>query len=313
MIEVLLFLLGLLTTAVGAVKFSKAGVQLAALLKVKRVLIGATVVSLATTTPETVVAVLASFQNHTDLALGNALGSPVANLGLILGLVLLFGKFTFESNIFKATLILVGLSVFTYLVVFIQNTINAIGGILLTFAGFAYLLFLVKTIEDERSEKENNQIGIFALSIRVTKAFFSLVLGLGLIITGGYFLILGAVKLAKILSVSEIFIGLTLIAVGTSLPELAISVVSIFKKTVSISVGNLIGASVITLTLTLGIAALISPVKTSPSVFFLDFPAVIVLSLGFAAGQYFKINHKILGAVFLVFYLFYLIVAKIAG
>lgn len=313
MIEVLIFLAGLVISALGAVRFSAAAVHLAALLKLPRILIGASVVSMATTTPETIVAILASLKNHSGLALGNALGSPVANLSLILGLVLFFGRVRFEKNVFRASLILVVLALFSYLLILWQRTIDFVGGILLIFAGILYLIFLLKTAEDEKGSQESLGLELLAKFVKIAISIFWLTVGLALIIFGGFLLISGAVNLGKILGVSEIFIGLTLVAVGTSLPELSLALVSILRKSVSVSVGNLIGASVLTLTLTLGVAAVISPVKTTPSVFIVDFPAILAIMAVFLLAQILKISHKFLGASFLVFYLFYIITLKIVG
>ncbi len=314
MIEIVIFSVGLAITAAGAVIFSKAAIRLARLLKIKRIVIGATVVSLATTAPETVVAVISSLANHSGLALGNALGSPVANIGLILGLVLLFGKVNFEKNVLRLSYLLIILTVFSFLVSFFQKTINFVGGFLLILASLFYLWFLFKTQEEPAElEPELEVISVLKNFFQTLKLFFKLIFGLGLIIFGGFAIISGGVNLAKILGASEIFIGLTLVAVGTSLPELALAIASIFRKTISVSVGNLIGASVLTLTLTLGIAAVIIPVKVTSSVLIIDFPAILAISLIFLLAQIWHFNHRILGASFLIFYLLYLAVLKIVG
>lgn len=314
MIEIGIFLAGFAIIAFGANKFSKEAITLAHIFKLPKIFIGATIVSLVTTAPETAVSILSSVQKHSGIALGNALGSPIANIGLILSLVLLFGKVNFEKNIFKATVALVTLSLVSFMIVLFQRTITSIGGILLIFLGLFYLWYLAKTSEIQNNKLENlDVVNVFRGIIQIVKSFFKLIFGLILILFGGYLIILEATHLAKILSVSEIFIGLTFISLGTSLPELALAVLSIFTRSVTISVGNLIGASVLTLTLTLGIAGTISPVTTTPSVFFFDFPAILFLSISFLAGQYFKISAKILGAFFLIFYIFYLVTVKIVG
>lgn len=314
MAEILIFLAGFVIVAFGGVQFSKAAVHLATQFKVKRVVIGATIISLATTVPESIVAIISATANHQGLALGNALGSPVANIGLILGLVLLFGRVNFEKNVLRLTAILLVLSVFSFFLSYISQTINFIGGLLLIMASILYLLLLFK-IHEEPAEPQHEleAISLVKKFSQILKSFSRLILGLGLIILGGFLIISGAVNLAKILGVSEIFIGLTFVAVGTSLPELTLAIASIFRKTSSVSVGNLIGASILTLTLTLGMAAVIVPVKVATSVIIFDFPAIFLISSIFLLAQIWHFNQRILGASFLIFYLLYLTVLKIVG
>lgn len=256
---VFLFFVGLLLIVKGGDWFLDGAVWIAEITGVPRFIVGATIVSLATTLPELTVSVTGVLQGEVDLAVGNAVGSVTANLGLILGISVLCIPSAVNRRQFdrKALLMAGGAALLTLLC---RNGVLPVLPSLLLFAVFA--LYLGSNIADARAgmaDRRSTRTARRTVSFR--QAFMKLFLfaiGIAGIVLGSRLLINHGSELALLLGVPSSIIGVTMVAVGTSLPELVTTLTAIAKKEASMSVGNIIGANVIDLTMILPVCSAVS-------------------------------------------------------
>lgn len=264
------FLAGLVLLMAGAHYFVDGSASLAWKLGVSRLVIGLTVVSMGTSAPELVVNVIAAWKGNSDIAVGNIIGSNNANLLLILGV----SAFLFPIKISPSTAWReIPYSLFALFVIFCitnDNRINSSysmditrmdGVVLLScFSLFLYYIFKM-TKKTEESDEHIKQIGI-PLSL------FYIAIGLVGLTVGGKWFVDSSVHLARILGLSEAVIGLTIVAIGTSLPELATSVAAAYKRHSDIVIGNVIGSNIFNILWVLGLTATIHPLSWNPEINF---------------------------------------------
>ncbi|NVJ88318.1 MAG: calcium/sodium antiporter [Flavobacteriaceae bacterium] len=236
----------------------KSAVAISLKLEIPKIVIGMTVVSFATSAPELIVSVKAAINNSSDLALGNVVGSNIANIGLVLGITLLFGKIDVQESFHKTDwpimIITSGLLYF-----FLQNDqiISNLEGIILFSFLIIFLIYLLKfqkkAVIDEMPEDDED------LPTLKTLLFF-IIGGIGLW-SGSELLIRGATSLALEFGVTERVIAVTVVSVGTSIPELAASLIAVIKKEKAISLGNLIGSNIFNILAVIGITSIITPIS----------------------------------------------------
>lgn len=282
-IAVLLFLLGLLLIIKGGDWFLDGAVWIAEATGVPRFIIGATIVSLATTLPELTVSVTGTLQGEVDLAVGNAVGSVTANLGLILGISVvcipsMVKRAQFQT---KAVLMAGGAALLTILCR--SGVLRLLPGLLL-FVVFG--LYLWNNLQDAKASMAENREGRpkgkgRTVSRRqMTQKIFLFVLGITAIVIGSQLLIDYGSELALLMGVPASIIGVTMVAIGTSLPELVTTLTAIAKKEASMSVGNIIGANVIDLTMILPVCSAVSggTLTIGSQTTALDMPACLLLA-----------------------------------
>ncbi|WP_088324120.1 calcium/sodium antiporter [Polaribacter tangerinus] len=248
---------GLALLVLGGNWLLKSAVALSLKLHIPKIVIGMTVVSFATSAPELIVSINAALSGASDLALGNVIGSNIANLGLVLGITLLFGSMQIQESFYKIDWPVMMLAS-VLLFVFMQGdtVINRYEGIIMVSFLIVFLIFLLRfqkaPVIDELPE-EDAILPIYKV------ALFLILGGLGLW-GGSELLIKGATSLALEFGVSERVIGVTVVSIGTSIPELAASIIAVLKKEKAISLGNLIGSNVFNILAVLGITSIITPV-----------------------------------------------------
>ncbi len=272
---VLLFLLGLALIIKGGDWFLSGAVWIAEATGVPRFIIGATIVSLATTLPELMVSVTGVLQGETDLAVGNAVGSVTANLGLILGISLVCIPSRVVRAQFELKAFLMVCAAALLMVLCREGSLAVLPGLLLLGIFGAYLW---SNLHDARS----GMSGEARPGIQWKKALGKIllfVLGIAAIVIGSRLLIDYGSELALLMGVPSSIIGVTMVAIGTSLPELVTTLTAIAKKEASMSVGNIIGANVIDLTLILPVCAAISGGRLAivSQTTALDLPACLLL------------------------------------
>lgn len=280
--SVLFLLLGLTLLVVGGEFLVRSSVGLSFKLKLSKMVIGLTVVSFATSAPELIVSVNAALDNLSDISLGNVIGSNIANIGLVLGITAIITPLVIDRDFYKFNWpVMMILSVGLYFILKSGMEIDRLeGGVLLV----SLLIYLVILIRRSRkiSKKVNLAEGVDDSLAQVSnfKIFIWLLIGGAALWGGSELLVKGAVDLATAMGVSERVIAVTMIAVGTSVPELAASVIAALKKENAISLGNLIGSNIFNIASVLGITALIQPIAVnSPQVLNND----IFWMIGFAA------------------------------
>ena len=281
-ITVLLFLLGLLLIIKGGDWFLDGAVWIAEASGIPRFIIGATIVSLATTLPELTVSITGTLQGEVDLAVGNAVGSVTANLGLILGISLVCMPSVVKRAQFQLKAVLMVLGAALLLVLCRGGVLETLPGMLL-FVIFA--VYLWSNLRDARSGMAESRDarpkgrGRTVSRRQMTQKLFLFVLGITAIVIGSRLLIDYGSELALLMGVPASIIGVTMVAIGTSLPELVTTLTAIAKKEASMSVGNIIGANVIDLTLILPVCSAASggALTIGAQTTLLDMPTCLLL------------------------------------
>tara|TARA_R110002124_G_scaffold147630_1_gene312935 strand:+ start:331 stop:1302 length:972 start_codon:yes stop_codon:yes gene_type:complete len=229
-------------------------------------LIGMVIVGFGTSAPEMVVSAMAAIDGNPDLALGNALGSNIVNTGLILGITALITPIMVQSQIVRKEiplLLLIGLLVGYFLWDGALTRVEAVLLLVGFFTLIGWSIFSAIKGKGDKLEMEMDQ-ELVDHTMPLKKAIFWLVLGLVLLIVSSRVLVWGAVSIAHTLGVSDLIIGLTIVALGTSLPELAASVIAVRKGEHDIAIGNVVGSNMFNLLAVTGIAGVISPITNLP-------------------------------------------------
>lgn len=301
---------GLALLTLGAESLVRGATQLAARLGIPPLIIGLTVVAFGTSAPETAVSVEAALKGSGDLAVGNVIGSNIANILLILGLCALVAPLRVSRQLIRLDVpLMIGAGLLALALAWNGN-ISRLDGLLLLLCLGLYTAFLIVA---SRRERQSSASDDFTAEFSARPQAWPLQLlrvavGIGLLVGGANLLIDGAVELARALGLSELIIGLTVIAAGTSLPELATSLAATFKGERDLAVGNVIGSCIFNLLLVLGTGAAVAAegLSVSPNALAFDFPvmlAVFVACLPIFFSGY-RIN-RWEGLLFLAYYLAY--------
>ena len=263
----LICLVGFVLLYFGAEWLVKGSSSLARSLGVTPIVIGLTVVAFGTSAPELVVSLISSIKGKSMIAVGNVVGSNICNIALVLGLAALFQPLTADKTVVKRDIpIMLAISVYL-LVLSLNSRLGRIEGVTL-FAGiilYTFFNYYIAMRESKRATGEKTMIiapeveEIEYVTSR-QKQILLIVVGIIGVVGGAQIVVESAVKIMQILGVSEKFIGLTIVAFGTSLPELATSVVAALRKEMDISIGNLVGSNVFNIMSVLGAASLVRPI-----------------------------------------------------
>ncbi|MDG1693931.1 MAG: calcium/sodium antiporter [Porticoccaceae bacterium] len=266
---------GMLGLIWGADRFVAGSASLARSIGISSLIVGLTIVSIGTSAPEIIISINAALKGSGDLAVGNAIGSNLANIGLVLGITLLIAPIPFKKNLLKEEgLILLLVTGFSGICLY-NNFLGRVESILLILLVIPLLMLAIKY---KKSQAESSQAqGIATLSNN--SAFFSFVMGLAVLLVSAEFTVWGAKSIALSMGISELVIGLTVVAIGTSLPELAASAVSALRGQHDIAIGNIIGSNLFNLLLVMGAAGAISPIALDSQVFNRDYIAMAALTL----------------------------------
>ena len=267
----------------GAEWLVRGAARIATNMGVSPVVIGLTLVSLGTSAPELVVGIIAALDDRAGLLIGNVMGSNLANIGLILGATALIRPLAVADRVISRDVpIMVVVTIFIFPLV-LDNVVDLGDGLILLVVLIVYVAFTFRTVDEDMPQLEE---GDEADSENEEEDGRGLLLNLGLVAAGAVGLALGgraivdgASYLASELGASEELIGLTVVAVGTSLPELVTSIVAAARQQADIAVGNIVGSNIFNLTVVLGVSALISELPVDPSILARQLPAVLVISL----------------------------------
>jgi cation:H+ antiporter len=282
--QLLILLGGVVALYFGAEWLVRGAARLAASLGVTPIAVGLTVVSFGTSAPELVVATVATLKGNGDLAVGNVLGSNLANLGLILGITAVIVPLKVSGTVLRREVPVMLLITAMMYPVMGDLVVSRSDGVILLVTLVAYLVFVLRSASEETDEVvgEYERFARALANLTGKSALKDMALiaagSVGLVV-GGEAIVDSATFLAQELGVSDLVIGLTLVAVGTSLPELATSVVAALRKEADIAVGNVIGSNIFNLTAVLGTASVIRPFGVAETVLAIELPAVILLSV----------------------------------
>jgi len=305
---------GLVLLVAGAELLVRGAARLAARFGISPLIIGLTIVAFGTSAPEMAVSVQSAFAGQGDIAVGNVVGSNIFNVLFILGLSALITPMLVSRQLIRFDVpIMIGASLLAWFLAMDQHY-GRLDGVLLFGGVLAYTGFLIvgslRARNNGASEEFDDEYGIREQSGRLAslRHLAFIVAGLALLVYGSGLLVDGAVSLAKALGLSELVIGLTIIAAGTSLPEVATSVIAACKGERDIAVGNVVGSNIFNLLAVLGLASLVSPtpLNVSANAIAFDYPVMIAVAMAclpiFFAGYCIR---RWEGALFFVYYLIY--------
>lgn len=314
---------GLVVLVWSADKFVDGAVGIARFCGMSTLLIGMVIVGFGTSAPEMVVSALSAVQGNPELALGNAYGSNIANIALILGVTALISPILVQRSVLKKDLpLLIGVTALS-IVLLMDGAVSRVDGIVFLAVFFAVMGFNIwkekksaaaascvseeSVSGDDASKGEECEAGM-----GLGKSIGLLVLGMALLVASSRALVWGAVEIARSLGVSDLLIGLTIVAIGTSLPELASSIAAARKGEDDLAVGNIIGSNLFNTLMVVGIAATIAPMgNIEEAVLTRDMPLMAALTLsllvfGFRRKGDGRINRSA-GIVLLLVYVLYLV------
>ena len=275
-IDVASVITGLIILCIGGYAIVSGGVSLAKKFRISSMIIGLTVVAYGTSTPELAAAILATFNLHTELILGNIVGSNISNIGMVIGISAIFAPLLISKiTVRRWVPIMIGVSLLVIAMSY-DGEISQVDGVILIAVLIGFTIYTIKTVKKQRSG-ENQTVDIehvegelFLSRYRIEtfpKALTLIGIGIILLFFGGHFTVDGAVGVAESLGLSQIVIGIVIVGIGTSLPELITSVIAIARKQTDIGVGNIVGSNIYNILLILGVAATVVGIPVSADVF----------------------------------------------
>ena len=282
-----LFLLsiGIFILIKGSDFFVDGATSIARIAEIPLVVIGLTVVAFATSAPEILVSFVAAMNNESDLAIGNAIGSNTANIALVLGSMAMISSVPMKSSALKKLVRNLLIISFFMIIPFFDNVISRVEGQVILLGFFLTMLWLVKYSIDMSKKSDiddkylSDQSLVSQSILSVTDSIFCLLIGLFLLFYGADLVVIYAVDIAQFLKISETIIGITIIAIGTSLPELSVSITSALKGQHGLAVGNIIGSNIFNLLAVIGLATALSPAHLQEDVFDIHLMLMLFLTL----------------------------------
>lgn len=273
----LLVIGGLAMLYFGAEWLIKGSVNIANKFRISQLVIGLTVVAFGTSSPELAVSVSSAMQGISDVALGNVVGSNIVNIGVILGISALISPIVVsKSTIRKEVPIMVGVA-FLLLAIIIDGKIDFIDGLLLVAGIIGFTLFSYKSSKKDTELNADSSLPQ-TKEVGISKSIVLVGVGLAMLIVGSFVTVDNSVIIAKSIGISELVIGLTLVAIGTSLPELITSIIAAKKGHADLSIGNIIGSNIFNILAIVGISSIISGIIVNEKIV-LDIIIMIVFSL----------------------------------
>jgi cation:H+ antiporter len=280
------FIAGLVGLYYGAEWLVLGSARLARSFGISALVVGLTVVAFGTSAPELVVSVVATLRDQSGVAVGNVVGSNIANIGLILGLAALISSMRVQMRLLTREMPVMLLATVAFLVFSYDGALSRIDGALLL-AGFAgYMLMMLRAARIEPTLIESQFEG-FEQAERMVDPDSShrlrntllLIVGLIVLAGGAQLLVTSAVFFARALGISELVIGLTVVAIGTSLPELATSAIAALRGEADIAIGNIVGSNIFNILLILGVAPLVRPMAVDGTLFSFEIPVMVAFAL----------------------------------
>lgn len=286
-------LAGLILLCIGGYAIVSGGVSLAKKLRISSMIIGLTVVAYGTSTPELAASLLAAFNSHTELILGNIIGSNISNVGMVIGISAIFAPLLISKiTVSRWIPIMIGVSLLVVAMSY-DGEISQVDGLILIAALIGFTAYTIKTVKKQKIQQnetvENDEIeGEYFLSRYKIETYPQsiglIVAGVILLFIGGHLTVDGAVNIAETLGLSQLVIGVVIVAIGTSLPELITSIIAIAKKQTDIGVGNIVGSNIYNILLILGVSSAIVGIPVVPDVFsnyYIMIAFSLVLFIGF--------------------------------
>jgi cation:H+ antiporter len=310
-----IIIVGLIILCFGGYALVLGSVALAKKLQISSIVIGLTVVAYGTSTPELAASIVAAIGSHTDLIIGNIVGSNISNVGMVIGISAIFVSLKMREQTSRRWVPIMILASFLLVALSLDGEISQIDGVILLIGLIAFSIYTVKTSrkkltigEDVEHEDPESEMSLSKFHITNKKrAVGAVVVGAILLGIGGHLTVNSAVSIAEEFGISQMVIGITIIAIGTSLPELVTSIIAIRKKQMDIGIGNIVGSNIYNILFIGGIAGTIAGIPVITDVFnqyiwMIGFSLVLFIGLKRLGGKI----PKIVGCGLAIMYIIYL-------
>jgi cation:H+ antiporter len=310
LISVLAVIAGFALLVWGADRFVDGASATARNLGVSPLIIGLTIVGFGTSAPEMLVSAMAAWQGNPALGIGNAIGSNITNIGLVLGVTALITPLLVKSDTLRREYPLMFIIMLVGLMLLLDGEMNRLDGIILVIGLVLMIIWMIRISLRRDHDPMEDEFEKEIPRLSTGKALFWLAVGLILLLGSSRMLVWGAVNIAEAMGISDLVIGLTIVAIGTSLPELAASIMSALRNEPDIAIGNVIGSNMFNLLAVLGIPGIIHPTILEPEVLSRDYFYMIGLSIALFVMAYGfrgqgRIN-RLEGLILLIAYFVYL-------
>lgn len=273
------FVLGLAGLLFGAEYLVRGSASIATALGVRPLVIGLTIVALGTSSPELAVSILAAMQERGDVAIGNVIGSNIANLGLILGLTAMIKPLAMQRTVVLREIPIMIVAALIASLMALDGRVSRLDGLMLLGCFVLYTFLMLRTAQELPDIPLAKAVPSASGRPPLLKHIFTTLAGLVVLVIAGRLLVNSAVFFATEMGISDIVIGLTIVAIGTSLPELATSVLAAIRGHADLAVGNVIGSNILNLFAILGATATIHPLAARPEMFNLEIPIMVAFSV----------------------------------
>ena len=308
----ILFLLSFVMLFFGGELLVRSSVALALRMRISTLVVGMTVVSFVTSSPELFVSIKSALNGLTDITFGNVIGSNIANITLVLGLTAIVFRINITKQTIKINFPVMFLAFILFgSVLYLFGEINLITGIVFVLLLIVFTLFLIKRSREEHTQlsDEDNEKYEKARKTPLVQSILYMLVGIMLLMYGSEFLVNGVQSIARLFEWDDRIVSVSLVAIGTSLPELATSLVAAFRKESNLAIGNLIGSNIFNVLAVLGITSIITPIKMIDESLFTDYiwMMISVIILGFFIYVFSKKQvSKTEGFLLLVFYIVFM-------
>ena len=302
-IGIIFLIIGSAMLFYGAEFIVKGGSQLARYFGLSPIVIGLTVVAFGTSLPELVVSIVAALGGSSPIAIGNVVGSNIANVGLVLGISSLIFPIKINLSQIKNDLIIYIFVCLMFSAFCMNGSISRQEGLILFLSVLIYTWYSFYYSSSKNNDEDVNDKNPSNLRM----LFILIISGITLLSFGANLFVKGAIDIARYFGISEIVIGMTIVALGTSLPELATSVIASFRKEHAISIGNIVGSNLFNLLSVIGIVSLVSPIESPKEILFFEIPYMIIYGLIlFPIGMLKQPIHRLTAAFLLIGYLLFI-------
>ena len=306
LIQVSILILGLVLLFIGSTLLVEGAATTAIMFAVRPVIIGLTIVSFATSAPELLVSLVAAVKGSGGISIGNILGSNVINIALVLGISSVIRPVVIKKQIIKTEIPYLFFISFIFWLLCMDSNIGRFDGIVLISLLFIFLIYSITTAKDK-----NNPIVLAKPSfINILKNFFYIIIGIVMLSYGANFVVQEAIIMAEKIGLSQTFIGISIVALGTSLPELATSAVAAAKGESDISVGNVVGSNLFNICLVMGIVGLFNPMTIDKTLHYFQFPFMMFICIVLWLIAYFSQGiSKKTGYFFITLFIVYILIS----
>ena len=302
-IGIIFLIIGSAMLFYGAEFIVKGGSRLARYFGLSPIVIGLTVVAFGTSLPELVVSIVAAIGGSSPIAIGNVVGSNIANVGLVLGISSLIFPIKINLSQIKNDLIIYIFVCLMFSAFCMNGSISRQEGLILFLCVLVYTWYSFYYSSSKNNDEDVNDKNPSNLRM----LFILIISGITLLSFGANLFVKGAIDIARYFGISEIVIGMTIVALGTSLPELATSVIASFRKEHAISIGNIVGSNLFNLLSVIGIVSLVSPIESPKEILFFEIPYMIIYGLIlFPIGMLKQPIHRLTAAFLLIGYLLFI-------